>query len=113
LKAWFNYPTSKCEGNKFKNLVFTNCWKIDEPALERIFIREGYKIYISGDQIAEFKKLAVIADYLSENNASSNQIVVHSFWENRITNDGSKGCNQFPKKKYMVNERHFNIRYKR
>lgn len=83
LLAWFNFPGSR-HSNKFENLIYTSKWEIDSEALENLFIRHQYKIFVEGEKLKEYKQLEFICQYLQEQRAPSNQIHENSFFHNRI-----------------------------
>lgn len=83
LLAWFNFPGSR-HSNKFENLIYTSKWEIDSEALENLFIRHQYKMFVEGERLAEFRQLEMICQYLEEHRCSNNQVAQASFFYDRI-----------------------------
>jgi len=63
LQAWRNYQMPSKYADKFENLTFDNgLWSVDEETLEKLFIQQRCKVFITGEAIAEYKAIQSIID---------------------------------------------------
>lgn len=90
LLAWCNYKANYQNGSKYGFLIFSNQWNIDEEALENYFIHRQYKLYISGNEIVEYKTLLNLCEYMNSAKAEPHQILQCKFMSDRITNENRK-----------------------
>lgn len=90
LLAWCNYKGNYRNSSKYDLLTFTGEWNVDEEALENHFIRQYYKLYITGEQIVEYQTLLSLCDYMNSAKAEPHQIHQCKFLNDRITNENRK-----------------------
>lgn len=106
LLGWLTYPIGRGT-DKFQFLIYTDQWAVNEPELESFFLKTKYKMFITGQDVDELKKLQEIRAYMLEKNATPNQIFSCSFWNERFTNDNSLSCNRLEQGKFMIKKSYF------
>lgn len=73
--------------NKYAHIHFDGSeWQVDEESLERHFIANGTRIYLSPDRAAEYKALQNLCDYLHTQKAKDNKS-----WHARSSCNGWNG----------------------
>lgn len=84
LKAWHGL-----KGDKYQNITLNDRWGIDEQAIEKYFIRQQYKIYIQGEQLADYNQILQLCDYLKKHRAEPGQLKTCKFMADRVEHVGN------------------------
>lgn len=93
LSAWLNHRMDFSGSNKFSGLLHDGThWQIDNEQLERHFQARGIKVWIEGDQLAEYHDYQALCDILTRRGMYHGQVFQSQWLKERIENtaDGLK-----------------------
>lgn len=100
LKAWYNLRPSTRQSSNYENLIFTDSWKIDHEALEKMLIRLQYKVYVSDERMNEYKEIETLCKILEKIQMPNHQ-VAEGYLARFIESVGR--CKFIPKWQFFLN----------
>lgn len=105
LLAWHSYsPPDGRYGDKFKDLILTDSWSVNQSRLENYFVAKNWKFYLqTNEEISEYNFLKSWCFYFEKMKAPNNQIAGNSFFRDRII---CVSAHKFePNYRYFMNKR--------